>query len=380
MRVALALALASAACVSSQVAPAAGRAFRLEDEERGLWSLSSEAQEQIDRSGRVLADADLEAYLAGVARRLEPAEVFEAVPFRVRVLRDPEPNAFCLPNGAVYLQTGMLARMESEAELAVLLAHEMTHAVGRHALRELRTAESSGTWLNVLGALGGGTGSGGLMHLAAVSGYSRDLEREADREGMARAAAAGYDLAAAPVLYRRLLAWSAAEGGKQRPAFYASHPRLQERIESSQKLAEAPGAPRAGARDAEAYQARTALALIENARLELSAGHLDFAREQAERFLALRPRDAAGHLALGEVARRDSGPGSAAAAAASYRRALELDPGVARAWRGLGLVLWKTGERAEARRAFARYLELAPDAPDRAHVRTYLDEPPGGKP
>ncbi len=380
MRRGLAIALAASACATTRVAPASGPAFRLEDEEQGLWSLSSEAQAQIDRSGKLLAEADLEAYLAEVARRLEPAEVFQAVPFRVRVLRDREPNAFCLPNGAVYLQTGILARMESEAELAVLLAHEMTHAARRHVLRQLRAAESSGTWRNVLGALVGGTPSNGLVHLVAVSGYSQDLEREADGEGMARAAAAGYDLAAAPVLYRRLLAWTAEEGGQAKPALYASHPRLEERIESSQQLAAAPGAPKGGARHAEAYQARTAVALLENARLELSAGRLGDARQQAERFLALRPGDAAGHLALGEVARRDTAPGSAAAAAASYRRALEIDASAAAAWRGLGLVLWKTGQKAEALRAFARYLELAPDAPDRAHVRSYLDESPGGKP
>lgn len=380
MRRSLALALAASACATAQVAPAVGPGFRLEDDERGLWVLASEVEQHLDAPGRLQADPDLEAYLAEVARRLEPTEVFQAIPFRVRVLRDPQPNAFCLPNGAVYVQTGLLARMESEAELAVVLAHEMTHAARRHALRQVRSADNKGTWLNVIGALGLGTPVNGLVYLAAVSGYRRDLEREADQEGMARSAAAEYDLAAAPRLYGRLRDWAATEGAKAKTAFYASHPRLEERIESSLEVAGAPGAPRGGVRNAETYGRRTAGVLLENARLEVAAGRLAFAREQVERYLALHPRDPAAHLVLGEVARREATPGTTAAAAESYRRALEGDPRLAAAWRGLGLVLWKTGEKAEARRAFARYLELAPDASDRAHVRSYFEEQPGGKP
>ncbi len=374
-------ALAAVACASTNVAPRTAPSVALADEERDLWRIAGEAQAKIDASGRVLHDPSLEAYLAEVAQRIEPPPVFEAIPFRVRVLRDVAPNAFCLPNGAVYLHTGMLARMESEAELAAILGHEMTHAVNRHMLRQLRSSENTGTLFAVLGSLvGAGAGGGGLLRIAAVSGYHRDLEREADREGVARMAEAGYDLAEAPRLFERLRDWAAAEKVKEVSAFYASHPRVQERIDSVRELVNARGGGSGGVRNAETYQQRTAAALIEDARMELSSGRLDVAHAEVDRYVSVRQGDAAGHLVAAEVWRRDPAAGSVDAARAAYRRALELDPRLAEAWRGLGLLLRRAGDEAGARTALAKYLELAPQAPDRAHVRAYLDRPPGGKP
>jgi predicted Zn-dependent protease len=353
----------------------------LADEERDMWRLAAEVQAGLDASGRIVLDASLESYLAEVARRIEPPQVFEAIPFRFRVLRAMEPNAFCLPNGAVYLHTGMLARMESEAELAVILGHEMTHAVNRHMLRHLRSSENTGTLFAVIGSLvGAGAGSGGLLRIAAVSGYHRDLEREADREAVARMADAGYDVAEAPRLFERLRDWAAAEKVKDVSAFYASHPRVQERIDSMRELVNARGGGHGGVRSAETYGQRTAAALLEDARMELASGRLGVAHAELDRYLAFRDGDAVGHLVAAEAWRRDPAAGSADAARAAYRRALDLDPRLAEAWRGLGLLLRRAGDDGAARTALARYLELAPQAPDGDHVRAYLNVPPGGKP
>ena len=134
----------------------------------------------IERGGFVFPDPELEAYLTQVAQRLEPPAVFAAIPFRFKVVRHRVPNAFCLPNGAIYVHTGMLAMLESEAELAGILGHEMSHAVYRHALRQLHSAENKALVGKVLSPVTGGlAGPGGLIYLASVAGYSRDLEREA---------------------------------------------------------------------------------------------------------------------------------------------------------------------------------------------------------
>lgn len=374
------LGLAFAACASTQVAPRTAPGVALESEERGMLRLADEARDEIDRSGKVVADAGLDAYLLGVARRLEPPEAFAAIPFRVRVLRDVQPNAFCLPNGAIYVNTGMLARLESEAELASLLGHEMVHATHRHALRQLRSSQNTGAVTATLGALlGMGARPGGLIYMASVSGYHRDLEREADREGLARVAAAGYRVAEAPRLFERLRDWAAAEEQPEGSAFYSSHPQLEERIASAREAARAAG-DGSGVRSAEAYSRATARILLENARMELVAGRFADSRGQVERYLTLRPDDAAGHLAAGELARREGAAGAGDAALASYRRAVKLAPRTAEAWRGIGLVLQGKGDLPGARKAFARYLELAPGAPDRAYIRAALQEPAGGRP
>jgi len=295
------------------------------------------------------------------------------VPFRVKVLRNFRLNAFALPNGAVYVHTGMLARMDSEAELAALLGHEMTHATHRHAVREQRQASNwASAWAGISTAtLGLASPIGGLAAGAAIRGYSRDMEREADRNGLALVAAAGYDVAEAPKLFRHLEEWVKSEEADE-PFFFGSHPRLEERVESCEDLvATVYKDKRGGVRNAEVFRQKTARLLLANARLNLEAGRLDAARRDAEKHIAIDKAGAGGHSILGEAARR-AGPEGFDLALVQYRLALQADPRLAEAHRGLGLVLWKKGDRKGARAALARYLELEPNAPDRAHIREYI--------
>jgi len=374
-------ALLATGCATTAVAPrTSGGVPVVEVDERGLWQLAADAQARLDSSGRIMAEPALDAYLLEVAHRLEPPPVFEAIPFHLRVLRDRTPNAFCLPNGAIYVHTGMLVLLENEAELAIVLGHEMEHAVQRHALRELRTAENSGALLNTLGSWAGAAARpGGLIFLASVAGYGRDLEREADRNGLRRVQAAGYAVREAPHLFERMDAWVKTEKLPERSSFYASHPRLAERIEDMKALAAT--APPGGDVGAGRYDQQTAVVLLDAARSDLVAGRFDRAASEADRYRSLRPEDAQAHLVLAELARRQ-GAGMEAAAMAGYRRALELDPGLAAAWRGLGLLKERQGDLAGARQALQRYMELSPDAPDRAHVRAALEqaESQGGTP
>jgi predicted Zn-dependent protease len=361
-RALLPLVLALAACAATDLPPRLVPGALDEDELR-IWRVADEADAFIARTGKLYPDAALEAYLLEVARRLQPPEAFAAIPFRFRVVKDSRPGAFCLPNGAVYLHTGLLARLESEAELAAVLGHEMAHATHRHVLRQQRRRTN---W---------GAGGSGLLRLASVTGYARELEWEADREGFERVRSAGYDPADAVTMLERLREFAVAEDLKEGNPKYALHPRIEERIDNYRQLL-GPGLAGGSARNADAYVRRTASVLLENGRVEAAAGRYRAGWDQAQRFLRIEPAHAGGHLLLGEIARRDATAGSEDAALASYRRALELDPGAAEAWRGLGLVHRKKGDRAAARAAFARYLELAPDAPDRALVRAALEEGP----
>ena len=110
---------------------------------------------------------------------------------------------------------------------------------------------------------------------------------------------------------------------------------------------------------------------MEDARLQLAAGRFAAAERDARKHLAGAPDSAAGEALLGEIERQRGG----AAAATHYRRAIELDPDSSEAHRGLGLLLLKRGERARAMAELTRYLELRPDAPDRAYVQQYLAQP-----
>src|SRR5262249_13882115 len=152
----------------------------------------------------------LDAYLARIAERLFPASVraSSGLALRLGVIGDPTLSAFALPSGSIYLHTGLMSRLDNEAQLATVIAREITHVVERHALVSRREARNGGSIPTMVAASmssapgavsrsSGGDGGaealltptarailGGKLELlarAAISGYGRRLEREADR-------------------------------------------------------------------------------------------------------------------------------------------------------------------------------------------------------
>ena len=367
------VALAAMGCVTTALPPATVSGFRLEDDERSLWRQAEEAEAQFESGGVVYPDADLETYLNDVARRLEPPEVFAAIPFRIRVVRNPYLNAFTLPNGRVYLHTGMLARMENEAQLATLLGHEMTHATHRHAVREQRNLKNKAALAVGLNAILPGVGS--LAGFSAVRGYSREMEAEADDAAMRLLANAGYDVREAPKLFAHLKE-QLSEEQQSEPFFFGTHPALDDRVENYRRLIELQyGRRPAGATNAQMFLERTRDVVHENAVLDLRAGRFVAAERGARKYAALDPSGARGHFLLGELSRQRGGETATDAALTEYRRAVALDGSYPEPYRAMGLVLYKRGDKAGAREAFDRYLSLVPQAADRAYIEQYLGSP-----
>jgi len=373
----LALLVGLCGCATTALPPVTAGNFAPEQDEQRLWQRAQEEQERLDSSGLLLQDRDLDAYLDEVARRLQPPEVWRQIPFRVKVLKNPLSNAFAYPNGVIYVHTGILARMENEAQLATLLAHEMTHATHRHQVREFRGKRNRTAVLASLRATLGGlpaigeltTALGELGTMASVSGYSRDLETEADMEGIARVVAAGYDPREAPKLFDQIKQELQEEGEKE-PFFFGSHPRLKERAGNYRDfLDEHPGA--GGTVGADAFARRVAPARLANTWMQLQAGRFEQARAGAEKLLAARPKDARGHFLLGEILRQEEGE-KVSTAIGHFRKAVAADPAYAEPYRSLGLVHLKAGEKKEAKKAFQSYLKLAPKAADRSYVEDYL--------
>ena len=369
-----------AGCATTGLAPVTGGETAFEADEQRLWQRSEDEQRAIDRSGLVYVNAELDAYLNEVARRLESPDVYARIPFRVRVLGSPRLNAFAFPNGVIYIHTGLLARLDNEAQLATLLGHEMTHATHRHAIREFRDTKNKRAWLaGIHTTLGGIPGVGGLASVlgeigatAAVTGYSRDLERQADVEGLRRVVRAGYDPAEAPKLFH-VLRREAEQEKVQAPLFYATHPRIQERIETYDEMLRTEFRQRrGGVTNAGVFRSKTGQVVLDSAWMDLKAGRFDAARQGAERHLALRPNDARGHYLLGEVARQRGDPGVAAQAIAHYRKAIAVDRSYPEPYRGLGLVHFDLGEKPQAKRSLETYLSIAPRANDRPYIEEYI--------
>lgn len=381
---AMGLALACATPPSAPVAPGGPSA----SEEAPLREAAAEYDAWIERHSLSFEDEALNAYVGGVAQRVlvalgAPAD--DAI--RVRVVRNPLMNAAAFPNGVVHLHTGILARIENEAQLATLLGHELTHYTHRHTLAELRNAQrkrktrSAMNTLAMLLAITGNPAALAVSGLTAVSadrvfksqleGYSQDLELAADRAGFEAVAKAGYDPRES-VRFFELVLLDEELPTVEDPYFYASHPAMNERIAHYRKLLAKTQLAETPEIGAERYQAAVAEVLVANARYDLASGRLRSAKLALDRRVRSAPPSAEAHYLLGEWQRTQAG--AAAKAAQAYRAAVALDGNHAQAWRALGLAERELGNAAAAGEALAKALELAPDLSDRKILEVYQRE------
>ena len=232
----------AAACATHSIPPLATENSGADDEKR-LWQRSEDEQKALAQSGLIYRDKKLDDYLNQVARKLQPPQILEHIPFRIKVIKSPYLNAFAFPNGVIYIHTGILARLDNEAQLAALLGHEMTHCTHKHALKTLRHFKSKTDFLvGVQASLIQFRGIGNLVNQlgafgskVAVNGYRRDLENEDDWVGIQLMAKAGYDPHEALRLFEHLKMELEIEN-IQEPFFFGSHPRLQERVENCNRF------------------------------------------------------------------------------------------------------------------------------------------------
>lgn len=367
--------LLSGGCATTSLPPVMSKDYIVESDEKNLSVQAGEIDEAFQKSGLLYADDTIGAYLNGVAEKLATPEMKQRVRFRVYVVKNPHLNAFALPNGALYIHTGILARMENEAQLATLLAHEMTHTTHRHAVRRFRDVKNKSAWFATTVAVGGDIGIllGGLGTMAAVTGYSRDLETEADVEGLKLVIAAGYDPRESPKLFEHLKKELQDEKIRE-PFFFGTHPRLQERIDNFESLLKEQYKGLTGVSNPDPFLAAVKGLIFENAQMDLKMGRFQVARREAEKYLTFQENDARGHHLLGEVFRQRGEKDDEERAIAEYVRAVDLDPFFPDPHKCLGLMWFKKGEKEEANKHFVRYLALSPQAPDRKYIEEYMKE------
>jgi len=354
--------------------PGNGTAWAAEDDERRLVLRAAEEEKNLESSRLIYRNPDIERYLDAVVRRLVPADRLAAAPIRVGIIRNRSCNAFIFPNGRAYIHTGMLASMENEAQLATILAHESIHALNRHMLREMRNTKEKTAWFATLGVMTGNVllPLGQLGVLAAISGYSRDLEEEADREGLRLLVQAGYDPRESLKIFA-ILQREAASEEKMEPFFFASHPKLQARSENYERLLQSDFAGKTGGMvNADGYLKALALLLLDNAEMMLKAGRFEQARTSLDRYHAGSGESARAEYLLGETWRQEGKPADTEKAQEHYRKATTLDPAYADPHRALGLLAYKQKDREQARSYLERYLALAKAASDRRYIEELL--------
>ena len=340
-------------------------------DEQLLWQKAEEEQRVQESSDLIYQDEKLEAYLNNVAAKLQPQTAPAGLSIRVKVIRNAYLNAFAYPNGMIYIHTGLLARMDNEAQLAAVLAHEITHCTRRHALRAFRHFKDRRSFLTgVQQALMADIGFTGP--LAAVSGYARELEAEADRVGTELMTRAGYNPQDALSLFDHMISAIEQEGSEE-PFFFGSRARVRERIDNLQNRPDDRYPhKRPAIKNSDLFLAKLGHLFLDNARLDIRLGRFQVARRGVEKFLRIEPDNTRAHFLLGESYRQQGQDSDMQKALKYYNRAIILDPNFAAPHKALGLIHYKKGQRALAKKFFESCLQLSPNASDKAYIKGYL--------
>jgi len=406
--------------------------FKFEKADLDLLEQVNLLDARFEREGLVLSDEATNALLRHVGESLLPRGLkLENVSWKFRALRDSVPNAFALPNGSIYVSTGLLTLMDNESQLAAVLAHETTHVLRRHSYLQNRSNRKKYLTMNVMAAVGafspGGVAGAVItivttiapfIVLATIFGYSRDLEREADLKGIDMMIAAEYP---PEEMVKALKLLTNDIEGEQIKLFYHDHPELQERI----KYLSAYLGARADKvtpqmelnREKSAYFTKTESIMRHDIQLAINAARFRSALYLAQRLVDFHPNSAENVFWLAE-SYRTLGPrspqltdkeltNSAKKDAARkrekktpeeedhdllatpagqenwkthqqkaeelYLRALSLENPELTAHRGLGMLYEKLGRTNDAVREYQKYIELVPNAFDGERIQKRIE-------
>ncbi len=159
-------------------------------------NLGRQAHQQILKQYSVYENDALQNYVSDIVEELSSKSHRNNLIFHATVLDSPQVNAFALPGGYIYITRGIMAYMNSEAELAGVLGHEIGHVTARHGVRQQSASTVTGVLATVIGATTGVRSASDAANIAGTAllrGYGREHELEADRLGAEYLAKAGYD-------------------------------------------------------------------------------------------------------------------------------------------------------------------------------------------
>jgi predicted Zn-dependent protease len=246
-------------CVLAAFSAAAGAQFnlnlnRLIDTVKSVGQATTEITEQQEAQiGKEYAallvgaaplfdNADVQRYVNRVGRWLSLNAERPDLNWRFGVLDSDNINAFATPGGYVFVTKGLLARLRSEAELAGVLAHEITHVVRKHHLTALRKGAGMQAGANILAEFAAQRGSNQAVSERLISGVKevmlrgldKDEEFEADRMGVVIAGRAGYDPYGLPAVLQMLQAMNPQDSGLA--LLFATHPAPDARLDTLERV------------------------------------------------------------------------------------------------------------------------------------------------
>jgi predicted Zn-dependent protease len=347
--------------------------------EKGIWIELDDYERQIRNSALLVRDKEINSYVRNAACRVAGDYCND---LRVYIIRNPHFNASMTANGVMQVWTGLLVRVSGEDELAAILGHELAHYTQLHTLERMRSLKNSmnaGTIFDFGLALLTGVSlpAGQFAAVLNVLAFSREQEQEADLLGIKFMAEAGYDPSASIRVWQTVIEEeeNAAVKSREPGIFSKTHPGADERVEMLESFVR------------EHYLNLTPdpagqqkhVDILNRYYMMLMEDQLDtnrYGRTEA----ILRDHQAIGvdgnliNFFRGEMYRQRNLEGDFEKAKKSYKLATQGDKPVTEAYRNLGYIHLKERSLPEARHYFRKFLEVQPEADDRAMIEYYLQE------
>jgi len=213
-----------------------------------LYSTEEEIQfgykisKQYDQQLTLNTNPEIVSYINDIGQKLVKVSKRSSVPFVFKVVDDPSVNAFALPGGFCYINTGLILFADTESELASVIGHEIAHVVGEHSMKRLSKTRALNSVLQVGSILGSifigqeTTENALLIADLASTGvllnYSRGDELEADRLGLQQMHDAGLNPIGSQSFFQKL---SKKDGGNS-AGFFSTHPATDDRFKQAKRL------------------------------------------------------------------------------------------------------------------------------------------------
>ncbi len=226
--------------------------------------------QQVERQSKIVNDPIVSEYINRVGQNLVRNSDAK-VPFTIKVIEDPTVNAFALPGGFFFVQTGLILKADTEAELAGVMAHEIAHVAARHGTRQATRGEIAQLATLPLIFMGGAAAYGiyeasGFLIPVSFLKFSRNFESEADYLGIQYMYKTGYDPTAFVDFFEKIQTLEKRKPGTMSKLF-ATHPPTDDRITKSQKeIADLKPRPEYVVTTSEFNDVKLRLAMLENQR------------------------------------------------------------------------------------------------------------------
>lgn len=321
-------------------------------EEARALNTAKKIEAILKRNGSIYNNKKVTAYLQKVMNRLYPAFKNKIT---VKILNFTDLNAFALANGTIYFNLGLIARLENEAQLATVLGHEGAHYVYKHSIRKRQKIKSVADV---------------RTNKRGIYGYSRNLEREADRHAFRRLKKAGYNTSEAYKVFVHLAA-EVKLLQRHTPGLVRLHPKLTERITSFRVLHNKSG-NKAGVKHKKIYNLQMRKVKIADLEANLATGNYKSIILILGRLNMNKTYPGYYPYFLGEAYRLRGQQSDYDTAAKSYLKSTQNSPQYAPAYNALGIYYLKKNSLHKARQYFKQYLKLSPQGKYAAYANHYI--------